>query len=248
MRPHPKDANPGAQPQTAAAQPLRRATITQATRRYLWSESGGHCQNPMCRRDLHAIVCGELPAELAHIIPASEGGPRSGEEPQLDELARAGPDNILLLCPTCHTMIDRVPNDFTVALLREWKRISQSARAAAFGTPTFDRRDEARAYIARLLDSNKQIFQAYGPTEGSHDDDRAWMWRDLVKRTIIPNNTVIVAFLQTNRHLLNADEVELLSQFELHAQQISDRHLNGNWAAATLRFPAGFDRILEGPQ
>lgn len=248
MSPRQSDANPGPRSAAAANQPLKRATITQTARKYLLSESGGHCQNPVCRRDLHAIVDGDLVAERAHIIPASTGGPRGDHEPQMDKLDRADADNILLLCPTCHTMIDRAPNDFPVELLRDWKRISQDARAAAFGTPTFDSRDEARAYIARLLDANAQVFRAYGPIEGSHDEDRAWLWKDLVKRTIIPNNATIVAFLQANRHLLGADEIALLSQFELHAQQLADRHLNGNWAAATLRFPDGFDKMLEDPQ
>lgn len=244
MRPHPNDATAGTRPASALNRPLKRANISQPARRYLLSESGGHCQNPVCRRDLHTIVDGDVVAERAHIIPASADGPRGDDEPHLDEIARADAANILLLCPTCHTMIDRAPDDFPVARLRSWKRISQDARAAAFGTPTFDNRVKARAYLARLLDSNDEIFRAYGPIEDSYDEDRAWMWKDLVKRNIIPNNARIVAFLQANSRLLKADELTLASQFELHAQQLADRHLNGNWAAATLRFPDGFDRML----
>ncbi|MFD1376082.1 hypothetical protein ACFQ4U_07010 [Micrococcus antarcticus] len=142
-------------------------------------------------------------------------------------------------------MIDRAPDDFPVALLRSWKRTSQNARETAFGIPTFENRVEARAYLARLLDANHQAFQAYGPIEDLHDEDRAWMWKELVKRNIVPNNARIVAFLQANSRLLTADELTLASQFELHAQQLADRHLNDNWAAGTLRFPEGFDNMME---
>lgn len=142
-------------------------------------------------------------------------------------------------------MIDHAPDDFPVTLLRSWKRISQDARKAAFGTPIFDNRAGARKYLVRLLDANHQIFCTYGPLENSHDEERAWMWKDLVKRNIIPNNAKIIAFLHANSHLLEADELALATQFELHAQQFSSRHLDGNWAAGTIKFPEGFAKILE---
>lgn len=245
MSPSPSDTAPGSRRGREPNRTLKRATISQPARRYLLSESGGHCQNPTCRSDLHAVVDGEVLAEMAHIIPASADGPRGDDEPHLDETARSDPANILLLCPTCHTMIDRAPDAFPANLLRNWKRTSQDAREAAFGTPTFDNRVEAHKYLARLLDSNHQIFRAYGPLEDSHDEDRAWMWKEMVKRNIVPNNAKIVAFLQANSRLLKADELTLANQFELHAQQLADRHINGNWAAATLRFPSGFNTIFE---
>lgn len=238
-------ADPDSRSANASNAPRKRASISLPAQKYLLSESAGHCQNPICRRDLHAVVEGKVISEMAHIIPASADGPRGDEEPHLDDAARAEPSNILLLCPTCHTMIDRAVDDFPATLLRSWKRISQNTRNAAFGTPTFGSRAEARKYLVRMLDANYEIFSNYGPLEDSNDEDRAWMWNDLVKSNIIPNNAKIVAFVHANSQLLKASELALAAQFELHAQQFSSRHLDGNWAVGTIKFPVGFAKILE---
>ena len=75
--------------------------LSQSAKDWLWSESGGHCQNPECRADLHSFVKRRHIGELAHIIPASLEGPRADEGPELTEGERALPENVVALCPTC---------------------------------------------------------------------------------------------------------------------------------------------------
>ena len=214
-----------------------RQKIDKSTQEYLWSESGGHCQNPGCRRDLHAILKRKPVSELAHIIPASLGGPRGTEETHLNDDQRAGASNILLLCPTCHTAIDKDTAEYPVELLRAWKKSSVAARAAAFGTPRFENRPEAYARLASLLAKNRAVFEKYGPRAGGYDEDRADQWAALAKSTIIPVNRQILAHIRANEHLLTDVEAATVAEFEIHTTQFEERHLSGNWSAETLTFP-----------
>lgn len=154
-----------------------RLSLSQATKDSLWSESGGYCQNPACRADLHSYVDQAHLAEMAHIIPASAGGRRAAEGPDLSSGERALPENILVLCPTRHTVVDKNPVDYPGEVLHEWKRRSLEARAVAHGTPVFASRPDARAYVEPLLASNQTVFELYGPRDELFDDARAEQWQ-----------------------------------------------------------------------
>jgi hypothetical protein len=218
---------------------------SKAVQDYLWSESAGYCQNPECANDLHAIS--DVPiAERAHIIAASPDGPRGADDGgTLSDLERAEADNLLLLCPTCHTKIDKSPKLYDVTMLREWKKRSQDARETAFGSPVFLRREEALAQVRPLFASNKRVFELYGPTDDIRDTDRADRWSDLVRTTIIPNNTTILRIFHANSHLLTHAELAVVAEFEIHEAQLRDRHLVGNWAAQTVRFPEHIRDVFE---
>ncbi|WP_410634285.1 HNH endonuclease [Amycolatopsis sp. cmx-4-83] len=228
----------------------KRLPLSTPAKNLLWSESGGHCQNPQCRADLHVLIEQQRLhlGELAHIIPASSIGPRADEDPALTEPDRAQPENILLLCPTCHKMIDKAPDAYPATLLREWKQRSQKARAEAFGTPVFDTRAEARVHVEPLLEANRAIFDRYGPRTGVFDDDRADQWQRHVATTIIPNNQQLQRVLHANRQLLTAQEKATFHTWAIHAQEFEERHLDGNWTAGSTRFPLEMATILEDEQ
>ncbi len=61
-----------------------------------------------------------LLAEIAHIEASSDGGPRSNAG--LSDADRDAYENLLLLCPTHHTLVDKQSNSYTVADLRDWKK------------------------------------------------------------------------------------------------------------------------------
>lgn len=230
-----------------AARPKKNKRLRLATwvKDRLWSESGGHCQNLECRVDLLNFVKRKHVGELAHIIPASDGGPRSEDRRALTEPERALPENILLLCPTCHVMIDKAPDDYPPAVLYEWKRLSQEARAIAHGTPVFTSRSRARSAIEPLLSANKAIFDEYGPKIDVFDDDRADQWRKQIKSTILPNSKQLLRLLAANRRLLTTDECATVHLLSLHIQQLQDRHLKGDWTPGSLRFPSAAASIFE---
>lgn len=212
----------------------------------MWSESGGHCQNPDCRVDLLSFVKRKHIAELAHIIPASDDGPRSEDGTTLTEAERALPENIVLLCPTCHTVVDKAPDEYPPDALHEWKRMSEEARAIAHGTPLFQSRSSARSVIEPLLGANKAVFEEYGPADNLFDDSRADQWRKQVQATILPNSREILRLLAANRNLLTPEENAIVHKFALHIQQLEDRHTKGDWTPGSVRFPTEMTSIMEG--
>lgn len=231
---------------SVAAKSTNRVKLSQPAKDWLWSESGGHCQNPRCRVDLHGFVDHKNIGELAHIIPASLKGPRADEGPELTEDERAQPENLIVLCPTCHTVVDKAPEEYPADVLRGWKWRSQKARAVAHGTPVFASRPEARLFVEPLLGANRALFDLYGPIDEVFDDTRAEQWRRHLKDTIIPNNRILLRVLQANRGLLTDAEKATADIFAVHVQEQEERHLEGNWTPGSTRFPAALESILEG--
>ncbi len=74
-------------------------------------ESGGICAFPGCRTPLVVALSesekGAVVAEIAHIVSESREGPR-GSAP-LNQQERNSSDNLIVLCPTHHTIIDSQP-------------------------------------------------------------------------------------------------------------------------------------------
>ena len=97
-------------------------TVPQHTRLKLWVKAAGRCQfhgcnKPVWRNNL-TLRDGNF-GEVAHIIGASEDGPRgSGESSDL----RVDYSNLMLLCQRCHKEIDDDPDRYSVELMRQWKR------------------------------------------------------------------------------------------------------------------------------
>lgn len=103
----------------------------------LWGQAAGRCANPACREPLvrELLRAGEVVVgEQAHIIARRPGGPRGAPAPPDDSYT-----NRILLCPDCHTLVDKAPQDFPVDLLVEWKtqheRWVQTALPAALKAP-----------------------------------------------------------------------------------------------------------------
>jgi len=89
----------------------------------LWGPSAGRCANPECRRVCVKEGTPEDPAavvgENAHIIAHRDKGPRG--DPAMPPDSRDRYENLILLCPTCHTMVDKQRSTYTPEVLRKWK-------------------------------------------------------------------------------------------------------------------------------
>lgn len=102
----------------------KRAEIREPVRRVVISESGGHCVNPDCRASLK-VQEGSLSStwlgECAHIHGERDGAERF--DPRLSVEERNADGNLIALCPTCHTKIDKpgAAERYTVSMLRRWK-------------------------------------------------------------------------------------------------------------------------------
>jgi hypothetical protein len=222
-----------------------RLPLSIPTKRVLWSESGGYCQNPACAVRLFDGDSDVDFGELAHIVAATSGGPRDVPVVDLSAEQRAHHDNVVLLCANCHTAADKDPERYPAELMRQWKAGHRKKLEAAFGTPKFAARAEAHAYVEPLLAANHVVHRRYGPVDDEFSEERATLWRRHVLGTMIGNNATVNRVLQVNRELLTPAERNVADLFAVHIREFEARHLLGDWSAGTLVFPEGMDQLFK---
>lgn len=90
----------------------RRLTeVRESVRRHLWQLSNGMCAK--CRCELSAGLSNVNPrANVAHISALGDRGPRANGAVSVDD--RNSIENLLLLCPSCHDVIDSNPADYSI--------------------------------------------------------------------------------------------------------------------------------------
>ncbi|MFN0132753.1 MAG: HNH endonuclease signature motif containing protein [Phycisphaerales bacterium] len=94
--------------------------ITERDVKILWARAAGHCSAPGCPIDLTPSLAksGDIVlGEMAHVIGRSPGAARSNPAIGADD----GYDNLILLCPNHHTIVDKGEADHPPALLKRWK-------------------------------------------------------------------------------------------------------------------------------
>ena len=99
-----------------------RLSVPQKEQNILFAKSGNRCAFPKCDSPVIAEVDDEREriAEMAHMIAYSDDGPRS--DPALAPEDRNKASNLILLCPTHHTLVDKLEHQYHVHVLREMKR------------------------------------------------------------------------------------------------------------------------------
>lgn len=89
----------------------------------LWGLAAARCAMENCRTTLVEEASASDPiavvGEIAHIVAHTDNGPRG--DSLVPRNARDRYENLILLCPTCHTRIDGQPGKYSVAELREIK-------------------------------------------------------------------------------------------------------------------------------
>lgn len=187
----------------------------------LWGRAAGICSNPECGDDLTIILEGNRNyniGEMAHIIDRSPNGisPR-----RLGEGGSDGYENLILLCPTCHTRIDRAPDgEYPADMLHEWKQ-RHEVKIRSQGTELrFSAFDDLRAKCKRLQKENKMLWSQYGPHSDAAQDPasnlyQVWNLRKL--DTIIPNNQKMINMIEANEELINESQYEAYLLFKSHA-------------------------------
>ncbi len=105
----------------AKAEPKR--SYSQKTLKVLFAFCGNRCAEPNCTNMMvidATDASGELVVgQIAHIYAVADNGPRG--KPGLTEAERNAPDNLILLCPTHHVVVDGQYETYPAATLFDWK-------------------------------------------------------------------------------------------------------------------------------
>jgi hypothetical protein len=226
--------------------PRGKANPDAHTRLRLFADSGGRCQNPNCFADLF-LELGDKKihiAEMAHVFSARDDGPRANRI--LSQEERGAYDNLILLCPRCHTIVDKAEKEFPDSLLLQWKREHKGRIQEAFGVIEYRTRTDARRAIEQLLGENRAIFETYGPETAERfnpESDSPSLWKRKIMTKLLPNNRQILRILDRNRAHLRSDEASILERFRQHVDDFEGKHLEGI-SSSGLPFPSDMGKIL----
>lgn len=161
--------------------------IDENVKRRLYAESMGYCMNPNCRCNLFAGT-GDI-IEKAHIDPYCKTADNSFE-------------NLVLLCPNCHTNFDK-NNAFTPQEILSWKKTRQE-ELKNFFEKKFTTFEELEAAAVPLLMENKTIYENY------YKKNNKKLW-DKFEPVILINNRKLKLLLKTNLNLIQKQQEEWYS-------------------------------------
>lgn len=226
-----------------------RKAISAATRLRLFAAASGHCQRPECLDALFPVELGgdKHIAEMAHVIPHGDAGPRYEDRPDGDFDADSF-DNLLLLCPTCHTMVDKDPDAYPRQLLLDWKQAHLANLALKRGIKAYDERGQVREAVAAVLSENKAIWERYAPVDGGEfeydpESEAAKAWEQRVRSVILPNHYRMQAIIEANLGLASDVERRTFAEYQEHVRGLSERHVCGV-AGRASRFPPAMEGIF----
>ncbi len=213
----------------------------------LWGKSAGRCSFPDCGKNCVQFLeqSGEtIIGEMAHVIAQSETGPRG-------KRGAPGPDtyeNMILLCPTHHTLVDKAPNDFPELRLREWKTSHERRVDESLRSPDFDSKSELYSLARKALAENHIIHKRFGPeslqARANPLSEGATIW-DLRKiATIIPNNQRIVNAFERHRDLIPEPEWSDFVEFREHALAFERNAYRRTDSDLVPRFPVTFASVI----
>lgn len=215
----------------------------------LFSAAAGHCQRPECLQPLFPAEMGgdKHIAEMAHVIPHGETGPRYEERPA-GEFEADSFENLVLLCPTCHTIIDKDPDGYSRSTLLSWKSNHLAALAHRQGILAYGERGQAREAVVAAMAENKAIWKEFAPSDGSRfeydpESEAAKTWVQRMRCVILPNHFRIAAIIKANLHHLTEDERQTFARYQEHVRGLSERHVCGV-AGGAIRYPAEMDGIF----
>ncbi|WP_338893831.1 HNH endonuclease signature motif containing protein [Sinorhizobium meliloti] len=226
-----------------------RKHIPGETKLRLFSAAAGHCQHPDCLQPLFPAEMGgdKHIAEMAHVIPHGQQGPRHEERPA-GEFEADSFENLILLCPTCHTIIDKDPAAYSRNTLLGWKENHLATLALRQGILAYDERGQARNAVAAAMNENKAVWKEFAPSDGSSfeydpESELAKTWSQRMRSVILPNHFRIQAIIKANLHHATESDREAFARYQEHVRGLSERHLCGVTGSA-IRYPAEMDGIF----
>ena len=187
--------------------------------------------------------------EMAHICGKRPGANRY-DAIQTDA-ERDDYQNLILLCPTHHRLIDREENEavYTVENLHKMKTEHEARVLKRLDQGTMaTKADIARAMLP-ILEENRQSWEQYGPLSDlartqPHSEAAHAVWVSERLSVIVPNNRKMAAEFDDHMGLFNAGEQATISAFLLHVRSYEQWVQDTIPYAAVKRFPIEFDSLM----
>lgn len=128
---------------------------TSTTVKRLFAISGNRCAFPDCPQEL--VTSNVVTGEICHIRAQRGGGPRF--DPAQTEVDRHSFENLILLCPPHHTVVDQDVQAYPVAKLEQMKREHESLSSSQLALPD----DQV---VDLLLNINGTVVASLGQAGG----------------------------------------------------------------------------------
>lgn len=227
--------------------------ITQKSIKILWSTAGGRCSYHNCwerlcypeAKDAAPYTLGEM----AHICGDKPGANRH----DASQTAKDRDDymNLILLCPTHHTLIDRKENEvaYTVEILHEMKSVHEEKVLERLERIQKPEKLDVSREILTLLEENHLSWAQFGPTSElarsqPHNEAAHAAWVSERLSIIVPNNRKIAAILTENKSVFDAEEQMINLSFLIHARSYEKWVQDEIPYSAVVRFPQEFDELI----
>ena len=202
-----------------------RKSISENIKRKLYAESIGKCMNPNCQAELF-LNNGDI-AEKAHIVPYCETADNSFE-------------NLILLCPNCHTNFDK-NRAFSKDEVIKWK-IQRQEEVSKIFSQKFETFDKLEEFVKPILEENKTIYENY------YIKNNPKLWKKFEEKILV-NNQKLKLIFQKNMNLFqkhNNKELsnkEIINQFILHVDEFRDTREDDE-KIRTILFPSKINSIF----
>jgi len=189
--------------------------------------------------------------EMAHIKGNNPGSNRYDAMQSDDE--RNSYENLILLCPTHHTLIDKPENEahYTAEKLHQMKVDHEASISNRLNMQKIDDLDQLMDKLSVLMAENHQAWEQYGPLSDNakkypHSDEIYTLWTSARLSIIVPNNRKAKELLVENRNLFPRDRQKIVSRFLAHVESY-EKWVNDEIPyQAVLRFPTEFEKLVFG--
>lgn len=212
----------------------------------LWGLAAGRCSFPKCGKDCIPFLDGDSPTiigEMAHIIAKKPDGPRglpSGGEDKYE--------NLILLCPTHHTTIDKAPEGvYSVEMIKGWKQQHEEKINNYMQTIRYSTINEVAIAIKRVLLKNQTVWEEFGPESSRARENPisniSEYWGLIKLSVIVPNNKRIISIVEAHEDIFKIDEYAICIDFIVHAE-VFERSCY-SVIENTKRFPKKFTEVID---
>lgn len=230
-------------------------SITSKSIKLLWSNAAGRCSFRGCTERLSVEETeGVAPytlGEMAHIKGNKLGSNRYDTEQS--DVERDSYENLILLCPTHHTLIDKAENEteFPVELLHEMKQEHEEFISNRLQVSELENIEQLKDKIAPYMAENHQVWEQYGPMsenarKNPNSDQVHALWTSERLSTIVPNNRVIKAIILKYRALFSRKDQRVISKFIQHVESYEQWVHDKIPYNAVQRFPSEFESLILG--